>query len=324
MRPTAAACALAQRLLKPQVMRFLRPLRRFGGRHRVAALQRLWVFGEAGSDRLPRLHASTGHPGLDALLQGGFACGELTEIVGAAQVGKTTLALQAVVAAQLRHRAPCLLVDCSCTLSASLALAAGADARRTLLLRPPVLQGAPAAAAGLAKVWNWLCGSAVGAAAPAAADESFWAMCCMAIQQTGASLMVLDTPDVLGLPPDGRPPPNVVAGQLRQQATHAAWRGPQAMLQAAARHGCAVVATAQRAVVPKGAATAAPGAVLPMGPPTALSAHAAVRVHLLAKGQPGAPMQAVPSGFVCLSPPTAQHPALFAGVTKNRPIFANT
>jgi hypothetical protein len=357
-------------------MGFLQWVQRLEGCRQVAALQRLWIFGEAGSDRLPQLFASTGHLALDALLQGGFACGELTEIVGATQVGKTTLALQAVVAAQHQRRAPCLIVDCSCTLSVPQALAAGADARRTLLLRPPVRQNAPAgsaasaAAAELASAWQWLRGAGQRSAA-AAADDSFWAMCCMAIQQTGASLVVFDTPDVLGLSRGTLPSPSTAAAGLpqcspgaqplrhaqhgrqlqqgphlplyhqgprsdsgpqhwwtvvgqRQGAAAAAWRGPQAMLRAAARCGCAVVATAQRDAAPWGAAAVDSGASRATGPPTVLSAHAAMRIHLLATGQLETPMQAVPKGFVRLSPPLAQRQAVFAGVTKIRPISLNT
>lgn len=79
---------------------------------------------------------STGCPRIDeALQEGGVRGGELLEITGPAGSGKTTLALQAVAAAQ-RDGMTCAWIDADCALHSAYALALGVQSSRLLMLRP--------------------------------------------------------------------------------------------------------------------------------------------------------------------------------------------
>ncbi|MGH7804239.1 MAG: hypothetical protein ACREQJ_07810, partial [Candidatus Binatia bacterium] len=76
----------------------------------------------------------TGDPALDGLLGGGFARGHLTEIVGTASSGRTTLAHRLLAAATARGEVVAL-VDAADRFDPRRAEAAGIDLERLLWVR---------------------------------------------------------------------------------------------------------------------------------------------------------------------------------------------
>jgi hypothetical protein len=87
-----------------------------------------------GEDR--RSPVPTGVPPIDALLGGGFARGQMSEVHGPASSGRTGLAL-AVVARETRAGALAAWVDPADRLDPASAASAGADLERLLWLRGP-------------------------------------------------------------------------------------------------------------------------------------------------------------------------------------------
>jgi recombination protein RecA len=101
--------------------------------------------------RVPSPVAPTGIREIDALLQGGFPAGALSEIVGPECSGRTSLAL-GFVAGMTQEGKVCAWVDVSDTLHPESAAAMGVDLSRLLWIRCGVLPGAPR----LRKVWSRL------------------------------------------------------------------------------------------------------------------------------------------------------------------------
>jgi recombination protein RecA len=94
---------------------------------------------------------STGIPAIDALT-GGLPRGALTEIVGPASSGRTSLLLSLLAQATARQEA-CALVDASDAFDPESAVAAGIDLKRLLWVRchPPRVPGPCEARAGIAR-----------------------------------------------------------------------------------------------------------------------------------------------------------------------------
>ncbi len=91
-------------------------------------------FGLTTPEPLRRL--STGHTELDALLAGGVPRGRISEILGSASSGKTTVLLSCLAAATRRQEVVAY-VDIANALSPESAARAGTDLRRFLWVRPP-------------------------------------------------------------------------------------------------------------------------------------------------------------------------------------------
>jgi recombination protein RecA len=90
--------------------------------------------------RLPSPVSPTGIREIDALLQGGFPAGAISEIVGQECSGRTSLAL-AFVAGMTQEGKVCAWVDVSDTLHPESAAALGVDLSRLLWIRCGVLPG---------------------------------------------------------------------------------------------------------------------------------------------------------------------------------------
>jgi recombination protein RecA len=106
----------------------------------IAAIQRRWGVhalrcgGQAPAGALPAL--PSGFPALDAALGiGGLPRGRLTELLGAATSGKTTIALHALAAAQARGERVGYL-DLPATFDPEYAAWCGVDLPALLLIRP--------------------------------------------------------------------------------------------------------------------------------------------------------------------------------------------
>lgn len=107
-------------------------------RDRLASLElpgTVWV-GSKPVEPLRRL--GTGIPPLDALLDGGFPRGHLSEIVGEVSSGRTALAC-ALLASATRGGEVTAVVDISDALHPETLRLAGADLNRVLWVRPPAL-----------------------------------------------------------------------------------------------------------------------------------------------------------------------------------------
>jgi recombination protein RecA len=106
----------------------------------IATIQRRWgahalrLFGQPSAERIPVI--STGFPDLDMVLGiGGFPRGRLTELLGMATSGKTTIALRALAQAQaLGDRVG--YIDLPSTFDAEYAAWCGIDLATLLLIRP--------------------------------------------------------------------------------------------------------------------------------------------------------------------------------------------
>jgi hypothetical protein len=79
---------------------------------------------------------ATGDAALDGLLGGGFARGQLTEIVGPSSSGRTSIAYRLLAGASLRSEVTAL-VDTADRFDPARAAAAGIDLARLLWIRPP-------------------------------------------------------------------------------------------------------------------------------------------------------------------------------------------
>lgn len=100
-----------------------------------ALLEQRGFAGTLPALRVPALPpAATGVEALDALLDGGFTRGSLTEIAGALSAGGTSVALAAVAAAAQRAEAVAY-VDAMDSFHAESAAQAGVDLQRLLLVR---------------------------------------------------------------------------------------------------------------------------------------------------------------------------------------------
>ena len=84
------------------------------------------------SDRV----APTGRPDLDAALGGGFPRGQVSEIVGPASSGRSTLLVQALAAATADRAEAVALVDASDAFDPAAAAAQGVEIARLLWVRP--------------------------------------------------------------------------------------------------------------------------------------------------------------------------------------------
>lgn len=82
--------------------------------------------------------APTGRADLDAALGGGLRRGQLSEIVGVASSGRSTLLAEALAAATADRAEAAALVDASDTFDPASAAAQGVDLRRLLWARPAV------------------------------------------------------------------------------------------------------------------------------------------------------------------------------------------
>ena len=89
--------------------------------------------------------APTGSGDLDAALGGGLHRGQLSEIVGAASSGRSTLLAQALAAATADRAEAAALVDACDTFDPASAAARGVDLRRLLWVRPSTSLGGRAA-----------------------------------------------------------------------------------------------------------------------------------------------------------------------------------
>jgi RecA/RadA recombinase len=108
----------------------------------IAAIQRRWGFKalHRAQDRYatPIHSLSTGYAALDALLlPGGFPCGQITELAGAATCGVNTLALKAVAQAQMRGQSA-VYVDLDNGFDPDYGQQCGVDVAKLLIVRPRV------------------------------------------------------------------------------------------------------------------------------------------------------------------------------------------
>jgi recombination protein RecA len=106
----------------------------------IAAIQQRWgahalrIFGQRSAEAIPAI--STGFPDLDAALGiGGFPRGRITELLGMATSGKTTIALRALAQAQAQGDRVGYL-DLPATFDPEYAAWCGIDLASLLLIRP--------------------------------------------------------------------------------------------------------------------------------------------------------------------------------------------
>ncbi|HBZ68684.1 MAG TPA: hypothetical protein DEP35_02605 [Deltaproteobacteria bacterium] len=90
---------------------------------------------------LPPPRCPTGIAAIDGLLGGGFPCGHLSEVVGAASSGRTALAL-GLLAEATRAGEIAAVVDAADAFDAASAVAAGAALERVLWVRAPHVRAA--------------------------------------------------------------------------------------------------------------------------------------------------------------------------------------
>lgn len=109
----------------------------------VARLAQLSLPGRVrlGAAPEPVGRLSSGLTAIDALLDGGVPCGRISELFGSHSSGKTSLLL-AFLAAATRRGEVVACVDLADALHPASCVRAGADLRRLLWVRPPILSAA--------------------------------------------------------------------------------------------------------------------------------------------------------------------------------------